>query len=108
MVEFETLKSDEKKFGTNNFIEVARKKAISEDSENTFISVSRGFIDMNGNRRYKKSIAIPLEKDIVDFVADRIKEMASAKGETKKAKKMEEEDEEFAEDVEEMEETDEE
>jgi hypothetical protein len=92
MVDFETIESDEKKFGTNNFIEVALKKAIAEDSENTFVSVSRGFVDMQGNRRYKKSIAIPMNKDLIEFVAKKIKEMG--KDAPKAAKKVDEEAEE--------------
>lgn len=32
MVEFETLKAEEVKFGKNNFLEIARKKAKTEES----------------------------------------------------------------------------
>ncbi len=92
MVKFETIKSDEVKFGTNNFIEIARKKAITEDSENTFLSISRGFVDQNGNRRYRTSVSLPLNQEVVDFVADAIKVMGSgAAPEVKKAKKKQEE-----------------
>ena len=31
MVEFETIKSEEVKFGRNNFIEISRKKAKTND-----------------------------------------------------------------------------
>lgn len=87
MVKFETIKSDEAKFGNNNFIEVARKKAISDDGENEFISVSRGFVDMNGNRRYRKSIAVPLDPSVVNFVADKVKEMGEGAEAPKPEKK---------------------
>jgi len=66
MVEFETLKSKEIKFGNNNFLEVARKKAKTEDGENEFISISRGFFNREGQKRFKTSIAIPLESAVVD------------------------------------------
>lgn len=72
MVEFETLKSEEIKFGNNNFIEVARKKAITEEGENEFISLSRGFITMNGEKRYKKSFTIPLDESVRKFVAETV------------------------------------
>jgi hypothetical protein len=75
MVEFETIKAEEISFGNNNFIEVAKKKAISEDGENTFLSISRGFVAMNGEKRYRKSFTVPLEKAVVDFVATKLKEM---------------------------------
>jgi len=75
MVEFKTLKSEEIKFGNNNFIEVARKKAITNEGENEFISISRGFITQNGDRRYRKSFAVPLDESVRTFVADKIKEL---------------------------------
>lgn len=75
MVEFETLKSEEIKFGTNNFMEVARKKAITEEGENEFISISRGFFTPDGDKRYKKSFTVPIDENLINFVSERIKEM---------------------------------
>ena len=48
MVEFETMKAEEVKFGKNNFLEVARKKAKAEEGENEFIAISRGFFLPDG------------------------------------------------------------
>ena len=75
MVEFETIKSEEIKFGNSNFIEVARKKAVSETGENTFISLSRGFIAQSGEKRYRKSFTIPLDEAVIDFVAKTLKKV---------------------------------
>ena len=75
MVEFETIKAEEVKFGTNNFMEVARKKAISENGENTFISLSRGFITQEGEKRYRKSFTVPLDEAVINFIAEKIKEV---------------------------------
>ncbi|MEM5798000.1 MAG: hypothetical protein QW703_01030 [Candidatus Aenigmatarchaeota archaeon] len=75
MVEFETLKTEEVKFGKNNFIEIARKKAIATDNENEFIAISRGFFLPDGTRRYKRSIAIPDEKEIKEFISEKLKEI---------------------------------
>jgi len=72
MVEFETVKAEEVKFGKNNFLEVARKKAKSEEGENEFIAISRGFFLPDGSKRFKKSLAIPDEAEIKDFVAKNI------------------------------------
>ena len=74
MVEFETIKSEEISFGNNNFIEVARKKAISEQGENVFMSISRGFVTPNGEKRYRKSFSVPLDEAVINFVADKLKE----------------------------------
>ena len=95
MVEFETLQSDEIKFGNNNFIEVARKKAISESGENVFISISRGFITPDGDKRYRKSFTVPLEKDVIDFVSEKIKEMGAEAAEATESKEEEEQEEEI-------------
>jgi len=75
MVEFETIKAEEIKFGTNNFLEIARKKAISEDGENIFISISRGFFTPEGEKRYRKSFTVPMEDAVKDFIAQKIKEI---------------------------------
>jgi len=72
MAEFETLKAEYVKFGRNNFIEVARKKAISDDGEREFLSISRGFFLDDGSKRWKASITLPDEDDkrkkIADFI----------------------------------------
>ncbi len=75
MVEFETIKAEEVKFGKNNFLEVARKKAKSEEGENEFIAISRGFFLPDGTKRFKKSLAIPDDDAIKDFVSKNVKEL---------------------------------
>ena len=74
-VEFQTLKAEEVKFGKNNFLEVARKKAVTGEGENEFIAISRGFFLPDGTKRFKKSITIPDDKAIREFVSKNIKEM---------------------------------
>jgi hypothetical protein len=75
MVTFETIESKEIKFGNNNFLEVARKKAVTEEGENTFISISRGFITQNGEKRYRKSFSLPVDNAVLDFVAESVKQV---------------------------------
>jgi hypothetical protein len=73
MVEFETMKCEEIKFGKNNFLEIARKKAIVEDgTNNEFISISRGFFRTDGSKTFKKSIAIPDDAEIKKFLAEKV------------------------------------
>jgi hypothetical protein len=74
-VDFVTLSSEKIPFGRNNFIEVARKKAITDDGENEFISLSRGYYLPDGTERFKKSVTIPDEKAIKDFVIQKIGSM---------------------------------
>lgn len=75
MVEFQTVKAEEIKFGKNNFLEVARKKAIVEEGENEFVAISRGFFLPDGTKKFKKSLAIPDQDEIKNFVAEKIKEV---------------------------------
>ncbi len=74
-VTFQTEKSEEIKFGNNNFLEVARKKAVTGEGENEFVSISRGFFTPEGEKRFRKSIAMPVEKEVVDGVIDALKKM---------------------------------
>jgi len=74
-VEFETLASKKKEFGRNNFLEVARKKAKTEDGENEFISISRGYFLPDGSERFKKSLTVPDDPEIKEFVAKWVKEL---------------------------------
>ena len=72
-VEFETMKAEKVTFGRNNFLEVARKRAKTDEGENEFISVSRGYFLPDGSERFKKSLTIPDDPEIRNFIADKIK-----------------------------------
>ena len=73
MVEFEVIHSEEVKIGSNNFIEVARKKAVSEDGEREFLSISRGFYLFDGTKKWRSSISIPDDDEIRKQLAELIK-----------------------------------
>ena len=80
MVEFQTIKAEEVKFGNNNFIEVARKRAVTPEGQNEFVAISRGFFAPDGSKRFKRSFTIPDNMEVVNFVCEKIKEMAAHKG----------------------------
>lgn len=75
MVEFETIKAEEISYGNQKFLEVARKKAITEEGENEFISISSGFVTQTGEKRYKKSFTVPIDEKVVDFIAENLRTM---------------------------------
>ena len=75
MVVFGTLQAEKKDYGRNNFIEVARKKAITDEGETEFISVSKGYYLPDGTERFKKSIPIPDDPEMRSFVGDLIKNL---------------------------------
>jgi hypothetical protein len=74
-VRFETLSAEKIPFGKNNFLEVARKKAITDDGDSEFISVSRGYFLPDGSEKYKKSITIPDDPEIKTFVTEKINKL---------------------------------
>ena len=71
-IDFITIDANKISFGRNNFIEVARKKAVTDEGENEFISISRGYYLPDGSERFKKSLTIPDEEDIKEFVIESI------------------------------------
>lgn len=90
-VEFETIKADEVKFGRNNFLEIARKRAVTEEGKNEFIAISRGFFLPDGTKRFRRSLAVPDDSEIINFIVNKLKEYHSdAPKAPKKAAKSEE------------------
>jgi len=75
MVEFETVTAEEVKFGKNNFIEVARKKAVSDNEEREFVSISRGYYLPDGSKRWKSSITLPDEKEKIENISKILKQI---------------------------------
>ena len=75
MAEFETVRAEEIKFGRNNFIEVARKKAVSDNDEREFVSISRGYYLPDGSKRWKSSITLPVEKEKIGEIAELLKKI---------------------------------
>ncbi|MGA1848564.1 MAG: hypothetical protein ACMUHB_04410 [Thermoplasmatota archaeon] len=76
MVDFETIEFKNIPFGKNNFIEVARKRAVLGNGGQTeFVSISRGYFTNNDEKRYKNSVTIPLEEDVRKQIAKHILEI---------------------------------
>lgn len=72
-VQFETIKAERVKFGRNNFLEIARKRANTSDRTNEFISVSRGYYLPDKTERFKRSLTIPDDLQVRASVADKIR-----------------------------------
>ena len=78
-VRFEVIKAQEVTFGDKgDFIEIARKKAITSDGENECISLSRGYT-MEGQKRFRKgkTLSLPVDKDVVEGVVESLKKVIS-------------------------------
>ena len=74
-VEFETVNAEEIKFGRNSFVEIARKKAKTDEGENEFISISKGFFLPDGTKRFSrgKNVSLPNEEEVVIKLAKILK-----------------------------------
>lgn len=90
-VEFKTIESEEIKFGKNNFLEIARKKAVASDSESEFLSLSRGFFAKDGTKRFRRSLALPDEKELIEFVVKKLKDYHNPKAKKPATEKAAEE-----------------
>ena len=75
MVEFETIKAEEVKFGRNHFIEISLRKVVTDGGENEFIAISRGYYHPDGSKRWRASITLPSEKDKREKIAKLIKSL---------------------------------
>ena len=74
-LEFETVKAEKIDFGRNNFLEVARKRVITSEGANEFISVSRGYYLPDKTERFKRSLTIPDDPQVKNFIAEKIKSL---------------------------------
>lgn len=70
MTTFETIEKHETEFGNNNFVQIARKVARSDESSTEFIALTRGYLDGQGARRYKTNLTLPPESDLLEFITD--------------------------------------
>ena len=75
---FQTIKSFAVDFGTRNFIELALKQT-SEGGQ--FISISKGFTDQAGNKRYKRSLGFAVNDKVISFLVDKLGELKGLEGE---------------------------
>ena len=73
MVAFQTLKSEEIKFGRNSFIEISRRQVITPVSENEFIAISRSFYLPSKTKRWRSSISLLSEKNKREKISELIK-----------------------------------
>jgi len=60
-MEYETIISEDIKYGRNKFLEVSRKKTLPEGIE--FLNVSKGYFTPDGQKRYQNAVGFPLDKD---------------------------------------------
>lgn len=76
MTAIDTIEKHETEFRDNNFLQVARKVARKEDGEDVeFIALTRRYLDAQGSRRYKTTLTVPPEPELVEFLKDSLDEV---------------------------------
>lgn len=100
---FTTIKKFEKEYGSRNFVEVALKE--TNNGENVFFSISKGFITHDDVKRYKRSLGFAASEEMNNFLVDSLtklgEEFKNLPKQLKLANKQNEKEEEEAEKVEE-------
>lgn len=72
-VRFETVNAERIPFGRKNFLEIARMRAVTPEGENEYISLSRGYYLSDGSTKFKRSITVPDDAKIKEFIAEKIR-----------------------------------
>jgi len=75
MVEFETVNAKEIPFGNNKFLEIARKKAKTEDGETEIITISKGFMDPSGQKRFKNALGFEASDEVKNGLIEALREI---------------------------------
>lgn len=73
---FEQVRETTTKFGTNSYLEVARKRLKDESGqESEFLVVSRGFFAQDGSKRWTKFVTVPDEPGVKEWLSGALKEV---------------------------------
>lgn len=73
MVEFVTIDEKEVQFGENNFFEIASKKAVTDDGDKPFVSITRGYYKDGKDKKFTKAISVPQDGKTLKKVVDILK-----------------------------------
>lgn len=67
---FEVINEKTLKFGKNKFLEISRKKAVTPEGENEFISISKGFFTPDGQKRFKNALGFEFNQELLKQVSE--------------------------------------
>jgi|GEM_PF-967769 len=75
-MEYETIQSEYVEYGRNKFIEISKKKVVSENA--VFLNISKGYYTPTGTRRYQRGIGFPPQDDIVEGLITKLQSVMSS------------------------------
>ncbi len=88
-MEYETLTSEYVDYGRNKFIEISKKKVVSENA--VFLNISKGYYTPQGTKRYQRGIGFPPQDDIVEGLMAKLKSVMDSVTEAEKTQQVERE-----------------
>lgn len=70
MARFETVREATRRFGTNSYLELARKRLVEDSgAASEFLVLTRGFFESDGSKRWTKFVTVPNDADLVTWLA---------------------------------------
>ncbi len=73
-MEYETVAVEHVDYGRNKFLEVTRKRILSEDSE--FINIAKGYYTPKGDRRYQRGIGFPINEELIEALVATLRRLS--------------------------------
>lgn len=76
MASYVTVREDTFRFGTNGYVEVARKRLVEEGVASEFVLLTRGFVDSDGRKRWTRFVTLPADPEMVGWLAEALRRAA--------------------------------
>jgi hypothetical protein len=78
-MEYETIASEYVDYGRKKFIEISKKRLLTENNENAvFLNISKGFYTTTGEKRYRGGIGFPPEEEIVNGIIEKLQSVMNS------------------------------
>lgn len=73
---FEQVREATRKFGSNSYLEVARKRLRDETgAESEFLVLTRGFYEKDGAKRWTKFVTVPDDRELREWLAGALRDV---------------------------------
>lgn len=74
-VRYDVVKTETVNYGNNKFLEISRKIAKQNEGEegNEFVSISKGYYALDGQKRYKGGLGFPNDPKLIEDIVEKMK-----------------------------------
>ena len=73
MATYETLSEEARGFGTNGYLEVARKRLLEDGGATDFVLVTRGVYEKDGTKRWTRFVTLPDDAEMRAWLAEALR-----------------------------------